>query len=86
MQTGAAAGAYLPGPHSRQAAVDAPETFEYNPAAHPVQVVRPLLKPNLPGAHASHGRPSADALWKPGLQGKQKELPVGLAVWLVPPP
>lgn len=81
MQTGAPAAEYVATPHCWQtAAVVAFDIVEYYPAAHPVQVVKPLLKPNLPGAHASHGSLSADALWKPILQGKQPELPSGFAV------
>jgi len=73
VQIGAPAAEYLATPHCWQTAVVvAPDIFEYHPASHLVQVVKPLLKPNVPGVHASHGRPSADALWKPREQTVQK--------------
>jgi hypothetical protein len=63
MQTVAPAVENVATPHCWQTAgVVAPDTVEYHPAAHAVQVVKPMLKPNLPGAHASHGGPSADSL------------------------
>ncbi len=76
MHTDAAAAENLPAVQLVQTLpLDAPETFEYRPAAQDLQYVAPVLCWNLPGSHSTHGRASADALYKPGGHAVQYVLP-----------